>query len=288
VNEPHRDQPDAANLALPPCLQQAAALVAILTMTGGCARALHEPPPLVDPSQDAGQRDPERVAPLLAQAEALYASRDPEKVRKAVAIYMDAARADTTRVEGLVGAIRAESWLIDHEDDAEARRRDAISSVQAAQWCGRIAPKSAACVYWLGAALGLQARERHATVLDALPRIEEAFKKAAASEPSLEQGGPDRALALLYLRAPAWPSGVGDPDLGLEHARKAVALAPDYPPNQLALAEALTATGDATGGREAYERALELARAKATGGDPDAPDWIQEAETALTGSPPKR
>src|SRR5262249_38588973 len=79
--------------------------------------------------------------------------------------------------------------------------------------------------------------------LSALPEIEAAFKRAASRAPDLEGAGADRALALLYLRAPGWPAGPGDPDLGLEHAKKAVAARADLPPHQLALAEAPAATG---------------------------------------------
>ena len=255
-------------------------------LTGGCIRALREPPPLTDLSSGPAQAHPEDVGALLEQADVLYAARDPAGVRKAASLYLEAARADTTRVEGLVGRVRVYAWLIDHEPDAEARRSDAVAAVQAAQWCGRLAPGSAACSYWLGAALGLQARERHATALDALPRIEEAFKQAAAREPSYEQGGPDRALALLYLRAPGWPTGPGDPDLGLEHARKAAAREAEYPPNLLALAEALAATGDDAGAGQTRRKALEMARVMKAAGEPDAGDWIREAETTLAGAPP--
>jgi len=205
------------------------------------------------------------------------------EVREAAQFFLAAARADATRVEALVGAVRAHVWLVDHETESIARRKAATSAVYAAQWCDRIEPKNPACAYWLGAALGVQARERRSTGLDALPLIEQAFKKAAVEAPSLEEGGPDRALALLYLRAPGWPTGPGNPDLGLEHARKAVELRPDYPPNQLALAEALKATGDEEGGRTTYQRALELARGRAAGGDPEATEWINEAEEALKG-----
>ena len=53
-----------------------------------------------------------------------------------------------------------------------------------------------------------------------------------------------RALALFYLRAPGWPKGPGDADLGLEHAREAVRLRPEHPPNLLAPGEALDAVGE--------------------------------------------
>jgi len=205
------------------------------------------------------------------------------KVREAAQLFLDAARADATRVEALVGAARAQIWLVDHETEPIARREAATSAVHAAQWCGRIDPENPACSYWLGAALGVQARERRSTGLDALPLIEEAFKKAAVEAPTLEEGGPDRALALLYLRAPGWPTGPGDPDLGLMHARKAVQLSPAFPPNQLALAEALKATGDAEESARTYQRALDLARSRAEARDPDASEWIEEAEKALKG-----
>jgi tetratricopeptide (TPR) repeat protein len=181
----------------------------------------------------------------------------------------------------LVGAARAEVWLVDHEPQAAAKEAAAILAVQAAQWCLRQAPESAECEFWLGAALGVQAREKRSTALDALPRIEKAFLTAAQKSPEMEDAGPDRALALLYLRAPGWPAGPGDPGRGLEHARKAMKLEPDFPPNLLALAEALGATGDAEGARQNYSKALKLARTQEVAGDPDAAEWIREATTAL-------
>jgi len=221
------------------------------------------------------------VETLLTQAGVLYATRTLEGVGKASEVYLQAARADASRIGGLVGAIRAQVWLVDHEPEAAAREVAAALAVQSAQWCLRIDPESAGCHYWLGAALGVQAREKQSTALDALPRIEQAFLRAAGKEPGLDDAGPDRALALLYVRAPGWPTGPGDPDRGLKHARKAMMLEPDYPPNLLALAEALSATGDTRGARESYSRALELAKSRSAAGDAEAAEWIREAETAL-------
>ena len=127
----------------------------------------------------------------------------------------------------------------------------------------------------------MQARERPSTALDALPRIEAAFRRVAESLPALDEAGPERALALLYVRAPGWPAGPGNPDLALQQARAAVALRPDYPPNRLALAEALAAMGQGDSAAASRRLALDRARELASAGDRDAPEWIAEAEKTL-------
>ena len=66
-----------------------------------------------------------------------------------------------------------------------------------------------------------------------------------------------------------------------------MALRPGYPPNQLALAEALAATGGAGAAGAARRLALELARKLASAGDPDAPEWIAEAEKDLDRAGPE-
>jgi hypothetical protein len=227
------------------------------------------------------------VAGLLARAEERFSRRDLEAAREAGELFLEAAAANTTRIEGLIGAARAGVWLTQHDPNPASRERAAMQAVYAAQWCGRIAPGSAGCAYWLGAALGVQARERPSTGVSALRSIREAFERAADGEPTLEEAGPDRALALFYLRAPEWPGGPGDPELGLEHARRAVALSPGYPPNLLALAEALWAGADPAGARRALETALEMARQRAACKDPDAQEWIREAERLQGELPPE-
>ncbi len=98
------------------------------------------------------------------------------------------------------------------------------------------------CDYRLALALGQQARERPATAADALPRITALLAQVVAAAPELDEAGGQRVLALVLLRAPGWPVGPGDPEQGLAQAREAVRLSPAYPPNLLALAEALAAT----------------------------------------------
>ncbi len=244
-----------------------------LLAAAGCAAALREPAPLAPsvPGRPA--------ADLLSEAEAAFAQRaDPAQARRAEQLWLEAAAADPGGIDGLVGAVRARAWLVQRSRDPDERLSLATAAVDAGQWCQRRDPRSPACDYWLAVALGLQARERPATAKEGLKLMVAALRKAAAADPRQDQAGPQRVLALLLLRAPGWPLGPGDAEAALAEARAAAALAPDYPPNQSVLGEALLANGRPEEGRAALGRALDLGRARAAAGDPDAPDWIREAE----------
>ena len=258
--------------------------LAVATSVAACASALREPPPVAQMagSSAAPRASPADVDRLLAEGQACFAKRpDPAEVRSAQRSYLAAAQADDTRVGGLLGVARVSSWMIEHEPDAVERDRLVAVAIEASQWCERRAPDSAACAYALAQALGQQARERPSTSHDGLEKMVKALRRAATAEPGLDEGGPERVLALVYLRAPGWPLGPGDPDAGLAAAQEAVALAPDHPPNQLALAEALARSGRREEARAAHERALALARQRSAAGDPDAPEWVAEAERGL-------
>jgi hypothetical protein len=247
----------------------------------GCVSALKEPPPIPG---SAGDRLSETDAAMDAdsrRAEELWAVRNLQAVREAATLWAEAAAARRDPVPAILDLARARVWLAGHEPEAAARREAATGAVHAGQWCRQLRPGSPACAYWLGAALGVQARERRATALDALPRIVGLFREARRGDPSLDRAGPDRALALLYVRAPGWPSGPGDPDLGLEHAGLAVDREPGYPPNRLCLAEAMLAVDDLEGSRENYTVALSLSLEWAERGEPDAREWLEEARKGL-------
>jgi hypothetical protein len=116
------------------------------------------------------------------------------------------------------------------------------------------------------------------TMLDSL-------QNAEAADAAYDQAGPARVRALVLIRAPGWPLGPGDVEAGLIAARRAVSLRPEYPPNLLALAEALAKNGDSTGAKESYARARDAAQALPAGEDRDAiadrEEWLREATEAL-------
>ena len=251
-----------------------------MLLSVGCAAALKEPPPVSALQHDAIGTTSSNA--LLQEATEEYEKRpDAAAVRRAEGLCLQAAQADEAGTAGLVCAIRAKAWLAEREKDVKVRTNLAVSAVQAGQWCLRRDPTSPACKFWLGVALGLQTRDRPATVEDGLKRMAHLLREAAKDAPLLEEAGPERVLALLLTRAPGWPIGPGDAEEALVLARKAVELRPDYPPNQVALGEVLLKNDDRAKAQEALARAIDLAGKAPAASDPDAPSWIAEARAFL-------
>ena len=257
-------------------------LVLLAALAAGCSAALREPPSVASLASKPSPVTPPDPASLLREADLRWAKRpDVAAVSEAESLYLKAAQVDDHDVLGLIGAVRTKAWLTEHEREPRLRAEMAVSAVQTAQWCKRRAPGLGACEYWLALAVGLQAREVRLTADDGLKTMVPALQFAIQKDPLYDEAGPHRVMALVLLRAPAWPLGPGDVEAGLEHAKQAVALRPEFPPNVFALAEALTANKDRSGAREAYIKGKALAAARREASDPDAPFWIVEADEAL-------
>ena len=93
--------------------------------------------------------------------------------------------------------------------------------------------------YYLAANLGLAIHDHPLQAAQQLSRLEEELQKSVQLSPSVDDGGPLRLLGMLYLKAPAWPNGIGDGDKALELLHKAVDQYPEHPLNHLFLAQAL-------------------------------------------------
>lgn len=257
-------------------------LILLAAFASACSPALREPPSLAELAGKPAPVEVKETDSVLHEADLRWARRpDVAAVREAEALYLRAAEADESDVTGLIGAVRVKAWLTEHERDARSRAELAVSAVQTAQWCQRRKPELAACEYWLAIAVGLQAREVRITADDGLKKMVAGLQRAIEKDPEYDEAGPERVLALVLVRAPGWPVGPGDPDAALEHAKKATALRPDYPPNFFALGEAHAALKERDQAREAYVKGKALAASKRDQGDPDAPFWIVEADDAL-------
>jgi hypothetical protein len=186
-------------------------------------------------------------------------------------------------VADLAAAVAADSRRSDAAGDAKAREQLAADAQSNAQACLLLDPKAAACLYYHAVALGLEARAHPLRANDLLKSMLESLNAAQAADPGYDEAGPDRVKALVLVRAPGWPLGPGDPDAAVSAARRAVQLQPQYPPNLLALAEALSKTGDAAGARANYQRARDLAEDAPASADRE--DWHKQAERALKTNP---
>jgi tetratricopeptide (TPR) repeat protein len=186
-------------------------------------------------------------------------------------------------VADLAAAVAADSRRSDATGDAKIREQLAEDAESNAEACLQLDPKAAACLYYHAVALGLEARAHPLRANDLLKSMLDSLSAAQAADPGYDEAGPDRVKALVLARAPGWPLGPGDPDAALSAARRAVQLQPQYPPNLLALAEALSKTGDAAGARVNYQRARDLAEAAPASAD--RADWLEQADRALKTNP---
>lgn len=189
------------------------------------------------------------------------------------------AEANAGAVAQYAAIIKANSDRSDHESDSKVRADLAARSTGAADACLALDPQAAACQYGKAVATGLEARAHPTLAIGLLNSMLQNLSAAESVDPNYDKAGPSRVRALVLIRAPGWPIGPGDADAGLIAARKAVSLEPEYPPNVLALAEALSKTGDGKGARESYQHALDLAQALPAGPERDA--WVHDAQDGL-------
>jgi hypothetical protein len=186
-------------------------------------------------------------------------------------------------VEQLAAAIAAEAKRSDTEPDSKVRSDLAAQASRDADACLALEPQTAACLYGRAVALGLEARAHPTRAGELLKTMLGILANAEAADPGYDEAGPARVTALVLIRAPGWPLGPGDADNGLLAARRAATLQPDYPPNLLALAEALKKTGDAGGSRRTYQRARDAAQALPPTADREG--WLRQADEALRSAP---
>jgi hypothetical protein len=187
--------------------------------------------------------------------------------------------ATPSSVPALAAAIEADAQRSDHESDSKVRRELAAEASADADACLAREPQAAACLYGRAIALGLNARVHPTRASELLASMLDALTRAESADPGYDEAGPARVRALVLIRAPGWPLGPGDAEAGLAAARRAVMLRPLYPPNLLALAEALAKTGDSGGASETYARARDAALALPVSADRD--EWLHEADQQL-------
>lgn len=137
--------------------------------------------------------------------------------------------------------------LAERETNPEKREKLAAEGVDLAEVAlTHKGDEEGAVHYYLAANLGLAVREHITLAMESLGRLESHMKQAVALSPDIDDGGPMRILGALYLKAPAWPNGIGDLDKARELLEKAVNKHPGHPLNHLFYAQVLWSEGDET------------------------------------------
>lgn len=97
--------------------------------------------------------------------------------------------------------------------------------------------------YYYAVFTGLLVQAEPVGGLSIVPEIKEYAERAIKIDKSFDDGGPLRLLGMLYIKAPPWPTSIGDVDLGIELLEEAVNIS-SYPLNKLFLAEAYIHQGE--------------------------------------------
>jgi len=147
---------------------------------------------------------------------------------------------DTTQ---LVEDAKAAALSSMKEKNRGPAKEFAEKGIKIAEDCIAVAPREAACYYWHAVNTGLYYKIRIIGYQRGVKKMIADCENVIALEPSYDNAGALRMLGLIYTQLPQTggniESVIRDLPLAEKYLRRAVDIAPDYPENQLALAETL-------------------------------------------------
>jgi len=209
--------------------------VSILSLLVGCA-GLQRGPALSDLPSDCAKQTASNV---IEQQNQLGPLTDTHTLTCALSALR---RTPDLALSGSALGSRLSLHLAEREPDQDKREKFAVEGIEFAETALAQGGKNDGAVhYYLAANLGLAIRDHITLALGNLDRLEDEMKQAVALSPDIDDGGPLRLLGALYLKAPAWPNGIGDLDKALDLLKTAVTKHPNHPLNHLFYAQALWA-----------------------------------------------
>lgn len=212
----------------------------MLALFSGCAGLSRDQVP-----QDRLSVCPQQTAAMLAaKQEQLGSSTDTHALACALNVLRDSEDSSLRR-----SALRSRLCLnlAERDADPESREKFAADGVKFSETAlAQGGETDGAVHYYLAANLGLTVRDHITLAVKNLGRLESEMQRAVELSPDIDGGGPLRLLGALYLKAPAWPNGIGDRDKALELLEKASKEHPQHPLNHLFYAQALWEEGSDT------------------------------------------
>ena len=200
---------------------------------------------------------PKTVPELVQYAEEQAGKQNAVAMQNALVALDKAHTIDPKNYEAAWKAARAATWLADElYDDKNKRAHYAGVGVDYAKAAIADNPGGVEGYYYLGETMGLAATTKLVGGKFDVPKVRDAWKKAITIDPGYNHGGPYRDLGTLYTKAPPWPASIGDTGQGVDYLKKALAIAPDYPQNNLFLGDAYAADGQSDKALEQYHIVL--------------------------------
>jgi tetratricopeptide (TPR) repeat protein len=175
----------------------------------------------------------------LEKAEQLMAERETEVLPVDVHIRM----------------IKACFLITEQEQDTDQRMAWIKHGIEVGELIKKESPKRVEGYYYQAVLKGRHAEQGGLSAFVETREVEELGQKAVKIDPAYEYGAPLRLMAMLYAKAPPWPTSVGDVDLSLEYAERALVVS-DYPLNHLIMAEVLIAAEEFDDAREELKKVL--------------------------------
>jgi hypothetical protein len=173
--------------------------------------------------------------PCSFAADSRFAERAERAFHEARAL----AGHETTNIVALVQLARAAFDWAELARTDNQREEVATRGIDAARAAARLQDTNASAHYWLAMNLGQLARTRTLGALKLVREMEAEFLRARALDPRVDYAGPDRSLGFLYRDTPGWPTSIGSKRKARMHFEAAVRHHPEFPDNQLGLAESL-------------------------------------------------
>ena len=214
----------------------------IIACAGGVK---NRPVPTTGPITDqdraliAGQED---ITDLLAYIEKFSTRRQTRERKNQLLRLSHYAYSSAEGGRRAALAMAHSAFLVaDVEADAQKQTETAEVGAQAALHAGAMA-QSPEASYYYALNLGLVMRHKGLAALAKLDDLKKALDHCQ-DQTALDYGGPQRVLGMLYLKAPAWPQGIGDIDAALELLQFVAQEYPDFPQNRMFYAEALYGEG---------------------------------------------
>lgn len=181
----------------------------------------------------------EEYVRLMMEARELYDDnpRTKKAVLQAEEKYRQAVLINNTDADTLIAAARANAWLAEFLTDDTEREKFAKAGLLMINTALNIDSKNISARFFRGVLSGFLADANSSYGLDAVKQIESDMMALIDEEAWLEHAGALRLYGTLLMRAPGPPTSIGSLRKAKRNLERAVKIAPDWPENQLYMAE---------------------------------------------------